>query len=107
LTLIQHFSSEQASYRSGERSVPIPIKIYNIPLVDLGLSVRAQNALRRHPGLSTVGHLLEMSEEGLRSIKNFGEKSMQEVCERLLAMGALSATLEERRSEQAISEKLI
>lgn len=58
---------------------------FKMPLEDLGLSSRTLNCLKR-AGLNKVGEVLEKSKEELQSIRNFGEKSMAELYERLRAI---------------------
>lgn len=61
-------------------------KDYDRPIEDLDLSVRAYNCLKRS-GITKVGQLLEMSEEDLLAVRNFGQKSLDELRARLEAMG--------------------
>ncbi|MBI2909882.1 MAG: DNA-directed RNA polymerase subunit alpha [Chloroflexi bacterium] len=63
---------------------------YDIPVEQLNLSVRTFNCLRR-ANVTKVGEILEMNEEDLLKIKNFGQKSLQELHERLQSMGLLPA----------------
>jgi DNA-directed RNA polymerase subunit alpha len=56
------------------------------PIEQLELSVRALNCLKRE-GIHTLGELLECTEEDLMDIRNFGEKSVVEVKEKLVDMG--------------------
>ncbi len=63
---------------------------YDIPVEQLNLSVRTFNCLRR-ANITKVGEILEMSEEDLLKIKNFGQKSLLELHERLQSMGLLPA----------------
>jgi len=72
---------------------------YNTPIEDLQLSVRAYNCLKRS-GLMTVGQVLEKSEDELLSLRNFGRKSYDELRDRLIELGFLSA--EELQEEVAI-----
>ena len=68
-----------------EASSPIPEHIAEIPIDDLGLSVRAFNSLKRS-GLTTVGDVLLRLQEGegaMLNIRNFGRKSLDELIERL------------------------
>jgi DNA-directed RNA polymerase subunit alpha len=64
-------------------SYPIPPKVYDIPIEELDLSVRAYNCLKRS-NITKVGQVLSMNEEDLLAVRNFGEKSLQELRERLM-----------------------
>ena len=66
---------------------------YNTPVEELGLSVRTIGCLRR-AGIATVGEIISRGEKELLSLRNFGQKSKQELEERLKTMG-LSLTPEE------------
>jgi len=57
-----------------------------VPVEDLDLTVRSYNCLKRE-GLSTVGELVGKTEEDLLAIRNFGQKSVDEVKEKLGEMG--------------------
>jgi DNA-directed RNA polymerase subunit alpha len=63
----------------------IPDEKYNMPVEQLELSVRTMNCLRRG-GITTVGELISKGEKELLSLHNFGQKSMQEIKERLQAL---------------------
>jgi len=74
----------------------IPHRAYATPIEDLGLGVRVYNALKR-TGISNVGEVLEMMVRGrdaLLSIRNFGEKSLEELQEQLLDQGFLGAAVD-------------
>ncbi len=64
-------------------------KDYDRPIEDLDLSVRAYNCLKRS-GITKIGQLLEMSEEDLLAVRNFGQKSLDELKQRLEALGYVS-----------------
>ncbi len=66
------------------------------PIEQLDLSVRAYNCLKRS-GLTTVGAVLEKSEEELLALRNFGEKSYEELREKLLANGFPAPRVDSRR----------
>jgi DNA-directed RNA polymerase subunit alpha len=93
--LVRHFT-QLANYRATltepEKpplsSMPIPPKIYDTPIEELDLSVRAYNCLKRS-NITKVGQVLSMNEEDLLGVRNFGEKSLQELRERLLARNFL------------------
>ena len=73
----------------------IPEDIYNMPVEQLDLSVRAMNCLRRS-GINTVGELVSTPEKELMSLRNFGQKSKQEIDEKLKTLGlSLSFDAEE------------
>ena len=61
-------------------------KIAGMPLEELVLSVRPYNCLKR-AGINTVGDLLQRTEEEVVNVKNFGRKSLDEVKEKLAALG--------------------
>jgi DNA-directed RNA polymerase subunit alpha len=79
----------QASQTMVEnKAIPavIPDEKFNIPVEELELSVRTMNSLRRG-GITTVGELVSKGEKELLSLRNFGQKSRQEVEERLKTLG--------------------
>lgn len=55
---------------------------YQIPIEELQLSVRAYNCLKRAQ-INSVSDLLDYSQEDLLEIKNFGQKSAEEVIDSL------------------------
>ena len=59
---------------------------YDTAIEDLGLSVRAYNALKRH-NITRVGEILDLSQAELLNIRNFGDKSLIELQERLQELG--------------------
>jgi DNA-directed RNA polymerase subunit alpha len=69
-------------------------EIYDTPIENLDLSVRVFNSLKR-TGITTVGEVLDMLEKGpeaMLSIRNFGEKSLDELKERLREKGYLETS---------------
>jgi hypothetical protein len=64
----------------------IPDEQYNILVEKLELSARTLNCLKRSK-INKVGEVLELGTEGLLKIKNFGEKSLVELYERLESVG--------------------
>ena len=66
-----------------------------MPVEQLDLSVRTLNSLRRG-GITTVGELITKGEKELLSLRNFGQKSKQELDERLKSLGlSLVSTVDE------------
>jgi DNA-directed RNA polymerase subunit alpha len=93
LNLIGSISIEEPLPEIGTIGIRkgLPSEWQSKPIEDLDLSVRVYNALKR-TGISTVGELLEMMERSggdLTNLRNFGEKSMTELREKLRARGLL------------------
>ncbi len=66
-------------------------EVYETPIENLDLSVRVFNSLKR-TGITTVGEVMDMLDKGpdaMLSIRNFGEKSLDELKERLQEKGYL------------------
>ena len=59
---------------------------YNQPIEELNLTQRSYNCLKRE-GIHTVGELTARSEADLMDIRNFGQKSITEVKEKLAELG--------------------
>ena len=57
-----------------------------LPIEDMDLSVRSYNCLKRE-GVATVGELVTKTEQDLLDIRNFGQKSIDEVKGKLVEMG--------------------
>lgn len=67
----------------------IPSRIYETPVEELELSVRAYNCLKR-AGITKVGEILEKmtgGEDEILAIRNFGKKSLVELKERMRTKG--------------------
>jgi len=66
-------------------------EFYDVPIEDLDLAMRAYNCLKR-AGITTVGEIIERLERGpaeILAIRNFGQKSLVELIERLREKGYL------------------
>jgi DNA-directed RNA polymerase subunit alpha len=75
-----------------EEEESIPNEIYDTPIESLDLSVRVFNSLKR-TGITRVGEMLDMLERGeetMLAIRNFGEKSLEELKGQLVVKGFLS-----------------
>jgi DNA-directed RNA polymerase subunit alpha len=90
LTLFTELVSKQAGRieKAQMGAAAIPQRLYEMPIEDLNLSVRAYNCLKR-AGITKVGQILEMSEDDLLGVRNFGHKSLDELRERLAEKGML------------------
>lgn len=74
-----------------EEEPSLASEAFDVPIENLDLSVRVFNSLKR-TGITTVGEVLDMLEKGpeaMLSIRNFGEKSLDELKERLTEKGYL------------------
>jgi DNA-directed RNA polymerase subunit alpha len=58
----------------------------NTPIEQLDMTVRSYNCLKRE-GIHTVGELITRSEADLLDIRNFGQKSIDEVKVKLISLG--------------------
>ena len=89
LQLIAGVSLDEMLPEGGSESKGIPTELGSKPIEELELSVRVYNALKR-TGISTIGDLLDMIEKNggtLTNLRNFGEKSMAELKEKLRGRG--------------------
>lgn len=83
----------------------IPDEKYNMPVEQLDLSVRTMNCLRRG-GITTVGELISKTEKELLSLRNFGQKSKNEIDQRLSALGlSLHSTEGEMKAQEEVKEE--
>ena len=97
-TLINHLrhiagiSEESLAPIAPEVVAPaIPSEIYETPIEQLDLSVRVFNSLKR-TGITTVGEVLDHLNRGpdaMLAIRNFGEKSLNELYDKLREKGYL------------------
>jgi DNA-directed RNA polymerase subunit alpha len=68
----------------------IPMHLYDTPIETLDLSPRAYNSLKR-AGVGKVGEVLDMSEDELLNVRNFGRKSLDELRDRLILKNFITA----------------
>jgi DNA-directed RNA polymerase subunit alpha len=95
--LVQHFqlisgvTEEVKLEEAPPTTSAISQEIYEIPIEQLDLSVRVFNSLKR-TGITNVGEVLEMlnrGEEAMLTIRNFGQKSLAELRDKLIAKNFL------------------
>lgn len=89
--LVNHFFLFSNINRAADVGVERPSlivspEIFQTPIERLDLSPRTLNCLKR-AHLTKVGEILEMSDEELLKIRNFGEKSLTELREKLAERG--------------------
>ena len=92
LRYVAGISEESLTPIAQEVSLPtIPSEIYETPIEQLDLSVRVFNSLKR-TGITTVGEVLDhlnRGPEAMLAIRNFGEKSLNELYDKLREKGYL------------------
>ncbi len=92
--LVRHFSLISGFAEAEVEAAPeseIPSRVYDAPIEELELSVRAYNCLKR-AGIVKVGEVLERLKKGrdeVLGIRNFGQKSLDELLEKLQAKNYL------------------
>ena len=88
--LVEHFfkfsNLSEAEQADGDRPSWIPAAQYNMPVESLNLTARTLNCLKR-ASIHKVGEILERNRGDLLRIRNFGEKSLEELDERLGEIG--------------------
>jgi DNA-directed RNA polymerase subunit alpha len=88
--LVQHLTllagAEAVVLQSEDKEEQgIPSRVYDAPIEELELTVRAYNCLKR-AGITKVGEILkrmEKGEEEMLAIRNFGKKSLDELVDKL------------------------
>ncbi len=81
--LVEEMSDEPQGLELGEVSgTATGSPDLDLPIEDLDLSERPRNCLKRAQ-VNTVGELLEKTEDDLLAITNFGQKSLDEVIQKL------------------------
>jgi DNA-directed RNA polymerase subunit alpha len=79
-SLISNFNKQTAAVAGRELpgTVAIPAHLFEMPIEDLNLSMRTYNCLKRS-GVTKVGQVLRMDRKELLGLRNFGEKSFDEL----------------------------
>ena len=92
----------------GDRGIEQHNTLLDTPVTDFDLSVRTRNALRKM-SVRTLGDLLRVTEADLRSYKNVGDASLEEIRAMLTQRGLrLGQSVEQQKSatNQAVYEQL-
>ena len=69
-------------------------KVLEMTIEELDLSVRAFNCLKR-AGINTVAELVQRNQEDMMKVRNLGKKSLEEVEQKLIALGLSLKTSDE------------
>jgi DNA-directed RNA polymerase subunit alpha len=62
------------------------LQVRDMPIEELELSVRSYNCLKR-AGINTVSELIQKTDEDMMKVRNLGKKSLEEVKQKLAALG--------------------
>jgi DNA-directed RNA polymerase subunit alpha len=75
---------------AADRATPgvpaLPPNMLDMPIEELDLPMRAYNSLKRN-NIVKVGQLLQLKDDDLLRMRNFGKKSLDEMKERLRMRG--------------------
>jgi DNA-directed RNA polymerase subunit alpha len=74
----------------------------DMPIEELDLPMRAYNSLKRN-NIVKVGQLLQLSDDDLLRMRNFGKKSLDEMKERLRMRGFILPSSEDE-SEAGVAD---
>jgi DNA-directed RNA polymerase subunit alpha len=93
ITLVNLFGLAAALDENAE-GIDLPVSAVAVdlppalakPIEELDLTVRSYNCLKRE-GINTVNELINLTEDQLMNIRNFGMKSVDEVRDKLTSMG--------------------
>ncbi len=83
---------------AADVAVMVPPELAELLVDDLGLTNRTLNCLKRS-NISQVGQIADMTEAELLKIRNFGERSLQELRESLTARGVVWGSAEQPAPE--------
>jgi len=78
----------------------LPSNILDMPIEELDLPMRAYNSLKRN-NIVKVGQLLQLKDDDLLRMRNFGKKSLDEMKERLRMRGFIVPETESDGSDDA------
>ena len=95
LSLFVDLSEEIGSHSTVvEKAEAQHDKVLEMTIEELDLSVRSFNCLKR-AGINTVEDLINTSEDDMMKVRNLGRKSLEEVINKLEAMGLSLAKSED------------
>jgi len=91
------FANTQKGVEPGQTGTPVALRLtpeqYNMQVEKLDLSSRTLNCLKR-ASIDKVGEVLEMKRSDLLQIRNFGEKSLNELYDRLRELDLMPPELD-------------
>jgi DNA-directed RNA polymerase subunit alpha len=110
-TLVRHFFIFSNFHPDADPETPSPRlqispEIFQMPLDKLQLSPRTANCLKR-AHLTKVGEVVDMSDEDLLKIRNFGERSLLELKEKLSGLNIPSGLDQDEDGSERIEAAII
>ena len=79
----------------------LPPNMLDMPIEELDLPMRAYNSLKRN-NIVKVGQLLQLKDDDLLRMRNFGKKSLDEMKERLRMRGFILPETEAGRARRRL-----
>ena len=106
--LVQHFFMFNQLSRPGDApldstNLSVASEVYLMPIERLDLSSRTLNCLKRAK-LDRVGQVLDLSADDLLNIRNFGQKSLEELQGKLAELGVSAAVTGEQGAGQGFAD---
>ena len=102
------FSNIGRPASTGERGAAgtpvLPPNMLDMPIEELDLPMRAYNSLKRN-NIVKVGQLLQLSDDDLLRMRNFGRKSLDEMKERLRMRGFLAPEEDPASAETSFEDE--
>ena len=94
LKIFMGLTDQVAQVGFSEKENDTQEKVLEMTIEELDLSVRAYNCLKR-AGINTVAELVQKNQEDMMKVRNLGKKSLEEVEQKLAALGMALRTAEE------------
>ena len=86
LTLFVGLTEQVTTIAFTDQEVDKKEKVLEMTIEELDLSVRAYNCLKR-AGINTISELVQRNQEDMMKVRNLGRKSLEEVEQKLEALG--------------------
>jgi DNA-directed RNA polymerase subunit alpha len=83
----------------------LPANMLDMPIEELDLPMRAYNSLKRN-NIVKVGQLLQLKDDDLLRMRNFGKKSLDEMKERLRMRGFIVPETEADGADDTEADEL-
>lgn len=102
--IVNYSRTAQMRIQEAQAEPMVQDERYKMSIEEMDLSVRTLNALRR-ADITTVGELIRKGERDLLALRNFGQKSKQEIVEKLAGVGlSLSSESGDEQDAEEVEE---